>query len=176
MRRERELVERAAEERRQLALERGAIERLGVGRLDARAGAPLHELPLDRVERRELVVPAGEGEDLVGDAEKLREKPLEVRREIEQELRLGFRVQRLGVGAPRAEPPGERGVGSLQECDEMSVEPDEAWPAVEILEREAVGELQGQGGARRALSARGAPAFPSRPSTAPRPAARPSCR
>ena len=56
---------------------------------------------------------------------------------------LGFRVERRGVGARGAEPPGERGVGSLQECDEVPVDPDEACPAVEILEREAVGELSG---------------------------------
>ncbi len=121
---ERELVEAAAEERGQLAFERAAVERFGLRRLDARPGAALDELALDRIQRRELVVPPGEGEDLVGDAEELRQEPLEVGREIEQQLRLGFRVQRLGVGTARAEPRGERTVGGFQEPDEMAVQPD----------------------------------------------------
>jgi hypothetical protein len=101
---ERELVEPTAEERHELAFERLAVERFRCGGFDARAGTALDELALDPVERRELVMPAGENADLVGDAEKPGEEPLEVGREIEQQLRLGFRIQRLGVGPTGAEP------------------------------------------------------------------------
>ncbi len=53
---ERELVEPAAEAHGEVALDRSRVESRRLGRLDPAAGAPLHELPLDRVQRRELVV------------------------------------------------------------------------------------------------------------------------
>ena len=113
--------------------------------LDARGGAALHELALDRVERRELVVPAGEGEDLVGDAEELGEEALEMRREIEEQRRLVLRVQRLGVGATRAR------AARRARSSAVSRNPTK-WPssrtrpvaAVEVLEREAVSESKRQ--------------------------------
>ena len=143
---ERELVEPAAEARSELPFERRAVQRFGFGRFDARAGAPLDELALDRVERRELVVPLRKCEDLVGDAEELGEKALEVRREVEQQLRLGLCIQGFGIGAAGAQGAGEGGIRGFEEREEPLVQPGEAGALVEILEREAVGESQRQDG------------------------------
>ena len=85
-------------------------------------------------------MPRRERAHFVLDAEEPRDEVLEVRREREQELGFRFRIERCGVGARGAQPSREPGIGSLQEIDEVPVDPDESFPAVEILELESVGE------------------------------------
>src|SRR6185369_15983156 len=65
----------------ELALERRTVELARNVGGNATRGAPLHELPLDGVERRELRMPHRECLQRFRNAEELAEKALEVRRE-----------------------------------------------------------------------------------------------
>ena len=69
-----------------------------------------------------------------------------MRREVEQQLRLGLGIQAFGIGAAGAQPAGEGTVRGFEEPEEPVVQPDQAGALVEILEREAVGESQRQDG------------------------------
>ena len=90
-------------------------------------GLALHELALDAVERRQLVVARRERLDFRLDAEQLRDESLEVRREREQQLRFLLRRQRRGLGA-RARSSRSRSAASLSARlgEEAPVEPQQA--------------------------------------------------
>jgi hypothetical protein len=132
VRREGELVEAPAEALAQLALQRGAVERLRVFRRDPRGGATLDELALDRVDGRGLVVPASERGELGADAEELREKMLQAWRNRQDQRRLLLGRQGRRIGARRLEPRAERGVGGAECGEKCAIECDEAVAAVEI--------------------------------------------
>ena len=151
--RESQLVEATAENVTQLPLKRNRVERRGLGGLDFGARAPLYEVSFDEVKRRKLVVPACEREHFIGDAEELREKSLQVRSEIEQQRRFGFRLERVRIRTRGSEPRGERRVSGTEELDEPAVDRGEPRAGVEVFEREAPGELEH--GRRRSISAPG---------------------
>ena len=64
----------------------------GLGRLQLMQCASLHELTLDRVKRRQFVVPCGQRLGFGLDAEQAGEKILQLRGDIDQQGRLGFRL------------------------------------------------------------------------------------
>jgi hypothetical protein len=61
-----------------------------------------------------------------------------MRGEVEEELRLGLGVDRVRIRPGRGETRLERGIGRVEEREEVTVELEEAFAVVEILEREPV--------------------------------------
>ena len=66
----------------------GPLSCRGVGFLDPLDRAALHEQALDRIERRELVVTRLQRPHFGGDAEQLADKVFEMRRQIDEKVRL----------------------------------------------------------------------------------------
>ena len=137
VRREGELVEASAEMAAQLALERAAVERLRILRRDARRRPSLHELALDLMERRQLVVAVRQRRHFVHDAEELSDEPLEVRRDVEDQRRLVLRGDRVRNGACREQALAQRGIRRTEELQERAVDRALAIPPVEVGEGDA---------------------------------------
>ena len=109
----------------------------GVGLLDLLDRAALHEQPLDRIERRQLVVPRLQRPHLGGDAEQLADEILEMRREIDQQVGFSLAVERLGCGARRHQPVVQRHVGRGEMRDKGAVEPHQTRRARKDRQRRA---------------------------------------
>ena len=78
--REGQLAEWLADQSGELRLAGGGVERLELSRLHLVQRAALHEQALDRVKRRQLVVPRGHALDFGLDAEQPAEEVLQQRR------------------------------------------------------------------------------------------------
>src|SRR5262249_2931936 len=100
--RKRELVERPAEEPRDLGFERRAIERSRLVALHLEHRAALHELALHAEERREGMMTLHEVAPFVLDREEPRDEAVEVRRGRDQQLRLLPVVERRRIGPASA--------------------------------------------------------------------------
>ncbi len=150
----------------QVGLERGSVELGRLLGLHLVGGAALHELALDAVERGEFVVAGGKGAEFGLDAEQLGEKIVQVRRDLEDQRRFGFRIE-TGSRARGFELRSQRGFRGAEMVQECGIEPGKAVALVEFREGQAVGKLQ-----HPAPSAPGAGACPSRPSTGRRPRVR----
>ncbi len=137
-----DLVEFSGENLLQPGFESGAVERCRLVRLDLVAGAALHEMALDRVQRRKLVMACGERAEFRPDAEQLGEKVIEVRRDLEDQRRFGLGVERRGIFPRGREPRFQRRVGGAEKIEKGGVELFEAGAAVEFGEGEAERRLQ----------------------------------
>src|SRR5438874_6683881 len=84
-------------------------------------------------------MPLGERARLALDAEKLGDEVLDVRRERDQELRLG--KSRGGMGARGGKLLGERAVSAGEKSEERRIDLDEAFALVQIRERGAEAKL-----------------------------------
>ncbi len=142
--------------------ERRTVKRSSLPRRHPLDGTALHEEPLDGVERSQLVMPRLQRSDLRRDGEEIADEILKMRREIDDELGLGFGLERAGI-APRGEQPVvQLDIAGGEMRDEQRVDAREAIAAVEIVELQTVLEgerhrwrlkiLQGVGG--RVLSAK----------------------
>ncbi len=134
--REFQFVECAAQPLREGGFQRCAVEGRSFGRLVLRHRLALHELAFDGINRREHVVPLGQREHRVRDPKELRQEPLEMRADREDQRRFAFRVERGGIGARREQSLVQRGIRSGQEFEKAGVESEEAVAAVKIRELE----------------------------------------
>src|SRR5690606_19219492 len=130
-----------AELRAQRLLEGRAVERGGFFRFHLTQCLALYEAAAAFVDRRELVVAGGERRDFGPNAEELADEVLEMRRERDQELRLGFGRQGVRIRAGGLGPGGQSGVRRPQRLAERGIEPQKAVARVEIAELET--ESQG---------------------------------
>ena len=139
-----------------------AVERLSLVGLDLLAGAALHELPFDGIERGQLVVPFGERPELGFDAEQAAEEILEIGPQVdEQGGLLGVLVVfarplagdrglvagieggfESGVQAGDLEALGEVRAFAIEAGHERGIEARQSVDGIEIVEREAVGQNQ----------------------------------
>jgi len=94
------------------------IDSLGVFHRDAFDGLALNEETLDRIDRRELIVARLHRRDLIGNAKETPDEILNMRRRVDDEIRLLFGVERRGVRARGDETVVKRGVGFGEMCDE----------------------------------------------------------
>ena len=131
-----------------------------IRRLDLVQRAALHEQALDRVKRSELVMARGERLHLGFDAEQASDKIIEMRRDRDQQIRLGLRRQRGRVGTTREQPVAQCGVGFAEEREECGVEPSQSVSRVEIFERKMEVEPQHRKGVNYNRRTRSSPFFP----------------
>ena len=150
----------------QLGLESGPVELGRLLGLHLVRGAALHELALDAVERGELAVAGGERAEFGLDAEQLRKKIVQMRRDLDDQRRFGLRIKVVSR-ARGFELRSQRGFRGAEMVQESGIEPDKAVAFVEFREGQAVSKLQ-----HPVPSAPGAGACPSRPSTGRRPLVR----
>ena len=78
---------------------------VGVRFLDPLDGAALHEQPLDRIERRQLVVARLQCPNLGADPEQLAEEILDMGRQIDEQVGFGRMPEPVRI-APRRSPAG----------------------------------------------------------------------
>src|SRR5207248_11396583 len=100
------------------------------------------------------------------DAEQLRKKIVQMRRDLDDQRRFALRIKVVSR-ARCFELRPQRGFRGAEMLQESGIEPGKAVALVEFREGQAVGKLQ-----HPAPSARGAGACPSRPSTGRRPQVR----
>ena len=100
---------RLADQRLELARQRRAVDARPRRFLDPLDGAALHEQALDRIERRQRVMPRLQRPHLGRDAEQLAEKILEMRRQIDQQIEF---VEPLDARRDRAVPSSACCAGS----------------------------------------------------------------
>ena len=132
-----QFAERFLEQRGKLFLCCVAIDGGSVFGLDLVHGAPLHEQPLDRINRRELVVMTGERVKFGFDAEQLSNEILDVRCKRDQQLGFGFCGERSRI-LPRGDQlVSQPGIDFAQEFHERRIEANEGFAVVEILEGKA---------------------------------------
>ena len=130
----------------ELAREPRSVDRDGVGLLDSLGGAALHEQPLDRIERRQLVMTRLQLPDLGRDAEQLADKIFEMRSEIDQQVRFLAPLDGIRVAPRRHQAVMQIDIGFAQMTNKRSIEAQEPIAVVKIGEREPA--LQGEIGHR----------------------------
>ena len=84
------------------------------------------------------MVPRLQGPHLVRDAEELAEEILEMRCEIDQEVRVGIAVNRVGIAAGRHQPVVQRRVAFCEMRNKRPIEAQQALTLVKIGERKPV--------------------------------------
>ncbi len=139
---EAQLGELAAGEPLELGPQRRSIEARGrIGAVLLRR-PPLHEQPLDAVERRERLVAGRERAQFGADAEQLGDEILEHGRERDDEI--GFRLARhRGRRRARGHQPGmELAIALREESDEAAVEAHQSLAVVKIREPQIEAERQ----------------------------------
>ena len=98
------------------------------------------ELALDRVQRGQLRMPGLQGGEFLLDPEQLPDEVLDVRRQLDDQLRLLFRHQARRVASGRLEPGVEVRRAPEELVEEGGVQAEQAVPPVEVAEREAEGQ------------------------------------
>ena len=126
----------------ELAPERGTIERRGFFGRHALDGATLHEEALHLIERRQRMMTRLERAHLSLDPEEIADEILEMRREVDQQLRVHLGLERVGIAPRRHQPVVQIRIGRAEPCDERRIETHEPVAAVQILEGEIVLELE----------------------------------
>ena len=147
--RERQLVERLADQRfdlvqRRVGVEAGEFARRQLHRL------AFDELQLDLVERVERAVRIAQRGERVVDAEQPADEGVDVRAELDQQRRLvAGGERRSGIGGLCAgrltrafEPLRERGVARAQRRDEGRVDAAQSFGRVQVFEAQSVGEVE----------------------------------
>ncbi|HEY3459288.1 MAG TPA: hypothetical protein VGL52_00570 [Casimicrobiaceae bacterium] len=76
------------------------------------------------------------------DAEEIGEEVLEMRRDLDQELRFVLGAERGGFGARGGEPRRQRSVGLSEARNEVPVDTGGAFDRVEVAEGESVGKAK----------------------------------
>ena len=84
--------------------------------------------------------------DLCADAEQLADEVLQVWRDSDQQVGLLTRLQRARLGPRCQEPGSEIGVCCAQVIEKQRIQPEQAFAIVQIVERQAVGEVHREGG------------------------------
>ena len=102
----------------------------------------LHDLPLAGEERRELMLRRLQRGHFGFDAEQLRQKILELRRERDQQLRFFLACERIGSGARALKAPGERSIGLRKPGAEDRVQTPQAGRGIEVAKAQPETELE----------------------------------
>ena len=102
----------------------------------------LHDLTLAGEERRELMLCRLQRGHFGFDAEQLRQKILELRRERDQQLRFFLARERIGTGARAGKARGERSIGLREPGAEDRVQPPQAGRGIEVAKAQPETELE----------------------------------
>ena len=139
-------IRRRVDQPIEVARQPGSVDRHGIGFFDALDGAPLHEQPLDRVERRQFVMVRLQCPYLGCDPEQLADEIFEMGREIDQQVGFVEALDDVRAAPRRHQPVVQTDLGFGKMGNKCPIQPNETVAIIKIGEREPV--LEGEVGHR----------------------------